>query len=170
MRVEVYDDFLDDEKFRCVQREMLGLSFNWHLSSVLDPKVDTIDCNELENIQFSNWMYHGLEPVGPEYGIVKDIVGDHRLGITALVRIKANLTMRTPKVIKHGFHRDGKCHHTSAIYYVNSNDGYTEFEDGKTVKSVANRFVEFPANTKHRGVSQTDTDFRYVINFDYFIE
>ena len=168
MKVEVYDDFLDDEKFRWVQREMLGSSFNWHLSTVLDPKVDTVDCNQLENIQFSNWMYHGLEPGGPEYGIVEPFISDPRLGITALVRIKANLTMRTPKVITHGFHKDGKCHHTSAIYYVNSNDGYTEFEDGTQIESVENRLLVFDSQISHTGSTCTNARVRCVINFNYY--
>ena len=57
----------------------------------------------------------------------------------------------------------------TGILYLNTNDGYTEFEDGKIVNSVANRFVEFPSNILHRGVSQTDTEWRSVINFNYFI-
>jgi len=168
MKVEVYDDFLEDEKFRLVQNQMLGTSFNWHFSTVLNPEVDTIDCNELENIQFSNWLYHGLEPGGPEYGIVEPFISDPRLGITALVRIKANLTMRTPKVITHGFHKDGKCHHTSAIYYVNSNDGYTEFEDGTKIDSIGNRLLVFDSQISHTGSTCTNARVRCVINFNYY--
>ena len=168
MKVEVYDDFLDDEKFRWVQREMLGASINWNLGSILNPKVDTIDCNELENIQFTNYMYDDLQPKAPEYGIVEPFISDPRLGITALVRIKANLTMRTPKVITHGFHKDGKCHHTSAIYYVNSNDGYTEFEDGTQIESIGNRLLVFDSQISHTGSTCTNSRVRCVINFIYY--
>ena len=168
MKIEVYDDFLDDEKFRWVQREMLGASINWNLGSILNPKVDTIDCNELENIQFTNYMYDDLQPKAPEYGIVEPFISDPRLGITALVRIKANLTMRTPKVITHGFHKDGKCHHTSAIYYVNSNDGYTEFEDGTQIESIGNRLLVFDSQISHTGSTCTNSRVRCVINFIYY--
>ena len=168
MKVEVYDDFLEEEQFRWVQREMLGSSFNWKLASVLNPEIDNLSCSDLENIQFSNWMYHGLEPGGLEYGIVQNIVGDPRLGITALVRIKANLTMRTSKVITHGFHKDGESHHTSAIYYVNSNDGYTEFEDGTQIESVENRLLVFDSQISHTGSTCTNARVRCVINFNYY--
>jgi hypothetical protein len=50
---------------------------------------------------------------------------------------------------------------------MNTNNGYTEFEDGTKVESVANRIVTFPSVTKHRAVSQTDEQRRVVINFNY---
>ena len=99
----------------------------------------------------------------------------------ALFRIKANLEgYRSSKPYYSNFHVDcsdeqlyvptidGHKHKevkdmTTGIYYVNTCNGYTEFEDGTIVNSVGNRFVSFPASTKHRGVSQTDTKARVVI-------
>ena len=51
---------------------------------------------------------------------------------------------------------------------MNTNNGYTKFEDGSIVESVANRIVTFPANMKHLGTSCTDEKTRVVINFNYF--
>ena len=56
---------------------------------------------------------------------------------------------------------------TTAIYYLNTNNGYTEFEDGTKVDSVRNRLVVYPTNTTHRAAGQTDTNKRIVINFNY---
>ena len=56
----------------------------------------------------------------------------------------------------------------TSIFYVNTNNGYTEFEDGTIVRSIENRFVEFSGDTLHRGVSSTDVKKRIVINFNYF--
>ena len=91
-------------------------------------------------------------------------------------RIKANLQYRTHKVDKNNYHTDmgemlsvkRKKQWTTAIYCVNSNNGYTEFEDGTQVESVANRIVTFPANMKHCGTSCTDKKTRIVINFNYW--
>ena len=58
---------------------------------------------------------------------------------------------------------------TTGIYYVNSNDGYTEFEDGKIVNSIANRMILFRSDRLHRGVSQLDAQVRCVINFNFFM-
>ena len=57
---------------------------------------------------------------------------------------------------------------TTSIFYVNTNNGYTKFEDGTKVESVANRMVIFPSNMKHIGTSCTDEKTRVVINFNYF--
>ena len=57
---------------------------------------------------------------------------------------------------------------TTSILYVNTNNGYTKFEDGTIVESVANRLVSFPSNMKHTGTSCTDEKTRVVINFNYF--
>ena len=57
---------------------------------------------------------------------------------------------------------------TTSIFYVNTNNGYTEFEDGTKVESVENRLVTFSLNMKHRGTSCTDEKTRVVINFNYF--
>ena len=91
------------------------------------------------------------------------------------MRIKANLLVKTPNIIVHEFHVDlndlseeKSKQVTTSIFYVNTNNGYTEFEDGAKVESVANRLVTFSSNMKHRGTSCTDEKTRIVINFNYF--
>ena len=38
----------------------------------------------------------------------------------------------------------------------------------KLIKSVANRFVLFPANIKHGTQTHTNTNYRIVINFNWY--
>ena len=54
----------------------------------------------------------------------------------------------------------------TAIYYVNTNNGYTVFKN-KKIKSEANKMVIFNGNTQHKVKYQTDRDTRIVINFLY---
>ena len=56
---------------------------------------------------------------------------------------------------------------TTSIFYVNTSNGYTHFEDGSRVNSVENRLVTFPTQTLHGGANCTDQDCRIVINFNY---
>ena len=89
-----------------------------------------------------------------------------------IYRIKANLLPRTPEIKVNRFHTDiqgnnGVIPYTTSIFYMNANNGYTEFEDGTIVESVANRWISFPEDTKHRGTSCTDEKVRVVINFNY---
>ena len=76
------------------------------------------------------------------------------------------------------FHRKGGMHidltgqsspQKTAIFYVNTNNGWTEFKKGGKVKSVANRIVIFDSNLEHQGVTCTDKKRRVVINFNYDI-
>ena len=57
--------------------------------------------------------------------------------------------------------------HNVAIIYLNSNDGYTFFEDGAKIESVENRCIIFPGNLKHAGTSCTDSNLRVVLNINY---
>jgi len=97
-----------------------------------------------------------------------------KLRFIALHRIKANLEPVKPERCYSPFHYDvqmdgNPCPSmTTSIYYVNTNDGYTEFETGDKVNSVGNRMVSFPSDIKHRGVSQLDTKVRCVLNLNYF--
>ena len=102
-------------------------------------------------------------------------------------RIKANLLTKTPNIIENEFHIDMGQYEihdgvvintegppkileqsTTSIFYVNTNNGYTKFEDGTKVESVANRLISFSSNTKHKGTSCTDEETRIIINFNYF--
>ena len=55
----------------------------------------------------------------------------------------------------------------TSTYYINTNNGWTEFEDGGKVESVANRMLVFDSNLVHGGVSCTDEKTRILINFNY---
>ena len=50
---------------------------------------------------------------------------------------------------------------------MNTNDGYTIFDNGTMINSVKNRLITFPAKMKHAGTSCTDQKRRVVINFNY---
>tara|TARA_Y100000401_G_scaffold71988_1_gene58052 strand:+ start:1482 stop:2111 length:630 start_codon:yes stop_codon:yes gene_type:complete len=57
----------------------------------------------------------------------------------------------------------------TAIYYLNSNNGGTKFndKDGLFVQSKANTLVKFPTLTPHAGVWCTDAKLRFVVNMNY---
>ena len=94
-----------------------------------------------------------------------------RLGVNKLWRSKINLTLRTKDdFVFYPFHTDFANHdtYTTAIFYLNTNNGYTLFEDGTKVDSVANRMVMFNGNTKHTSASHTEGDrFRFVLNINF---
>ena len=68
------------------------------------------------------------------------------------------------KIVTNNF---AKINITLVILYMNTNNGFTKFEDGTVIESVANRFVTFPNHTEHTGTTTSDSDYRLVINFNY---
>ena len=55
----------------------------------------------------------------------------------------------------------------TSIFYLNTNNGWTQFKKGGKVKCVENRLVTFDSNLEHAGVTCTDQKRKVVINFNY---
>ena len=86
----------------------------------------------------------------------------------SLIRVKANLYPRTEEIEEHGYHTDFPFECTTSIFYLNTNNGYTKFEDGTVVESISNRLLTFPTLCRHTSASCTDKAGRININFNYF--
>lgn len=162
MEKEIIDNFLPEDIFRSIQSMFFRIDFPWFFCDVLY-KME-FSCEELDNYQFSHTFYNKNRLVS-EWNIEPII---EYLKVNAIVRVKANLNPRTPKIIKHGFHTDNELNCKTAIYYVNTNNGFTEFEDGTMVESVENRVVVFNSNLLHTGTTCTDQKRRIVVNLNYF--
>ena len=54
-----------------------------------------------------------------------------------------------------------------AIYYVNSNNGYTELKDKGLIESKANRLILFSGDIEYRDIEHTDTNFRISLDVKY---
>ena len=177
-KIKIFDDFLTQEENKKIFDEMMSMTFPWGYSraKVYDrPNHPSI--SELRNQQLCHMFFTRHGGISSQIKMVNPIM--MKLEALAVHRIKANLELYNgDTAFKSDYHVDWKNPHTKkgcknmtvGIYYVNGNNGYTEFEDGTKVESVANRFVCFAGDLIHRGVSQTDTKERVVINFNYFCD
>jgi hypothetical protein len=166
-KVHVFNDFLEPEDFKNIQNLLLGNSFPWYYNSTVVGEDEDND----NHFQFTHSFFHGLYQYSTYFDTISPIL--EMINPISLIRIKSNLLTKTQKNIEHGFHIDlpelKKDHHpTTAIFYVNTNNGYTKFEDGNIVKSVENRLIMFDSRMSHTGASCTDEKTRVVINFNYF--
>ena len=166
--MEVIDNAISGDELKIIQENMLASAFPWFFNA------NTIDDNTLcgvNDFQFTHVFYVDANGYGyPEsnyFEIIKPII--KRLNCRFLLRAKANLrTVAPEKDMIAGWHRDYEIKSQTAIFYVNSNNGYTMFkESGKKVESVENRLVVFPTDLEHCGVSCTDNKQRVVINFNF---
>ena len=146
------------EGFDELQSFMMSPYFSWHfndgINTIPDERYQFIHLFYKEfELQHFDWVAPLCMKIGYK-SLVKDGVG-----------VKANLNVRTQEPELYGYHNDCP-DKTTAIFYVNTNNGYTKFETGDIVESVANRVVIFDSNIKHTGVSCTDEKRRVVINFN----
>jgi len=166
--MKIKDNFLKQEDFNRIQELMEKSSpLPWYYTNAIDSQDD------VDKFQFVHKFYGNQSPVSPcmnDLTPILDIIQP-----ISILRIKANLLTRTPKIVENTFHVDISNaseeklkQWTTSIFYINTNNGYTKFENGEKVESVANRMVTFPANLKHAGTSCTDERTRIVINFNYF--
>jgi hypothetical protein len=168
--VEIEDNFLEQNIFDELEA-ILGIdgNFTWYYNDHIDYE------RELNKFQFIHVFYYTPAPRSEYFEKLNPILT--KINPVSLFRIKANLLTKTPTIVENEFHidMDGMSEEklkqwTTSIFYVNTNNGYTKFEDGTKVESVANRMVTFPANMKHTGTSCTDEKRRVVINFNYFTQ
>jgi len=163
--MKILDNFLSPEDLNILQEKIFSNEFPWYYSRVLDNK-DKVLCDDKYNIQFVHKFYGEYRPLSDHIHLMSPFMDF--LKPKALLRIKANLTSRTDKIIEHGYHRDQTFpDFTTGIYYLNTNDGYTKLNDGTKINSVENRFVLFDGSILHTGTTCTNSYCRAVINFNF---
>ena len=155
---EIHKNFIDEEHFEVLEKVMMGNDFPWFYNKAITQE------NNNKRFQFVHTFYNDCTWTSNHYQILGPII--NKLKIFTLKRIKANLITKTAQHDQANLHIDyDKC--TTAIYYVNTNNGYTIFENGEKIDCIANSIVIFDSDYKHASVSQTDTNTRVVINFNF---
>ncbi len=186
--IKIIDNFLDDEEFIKIESIFFKQSenrpyiseesdekdFPWYFrnSTSYSPRQEE-NIDTITNYQFVHNFFASHQCLSPYYDNITSIFT--KLGVKSLLRCKANMQMRTEKIVERQLHQDrpngcdpNKDPYTIAVYYLNTNDGYTKFEDGKKVESVANRMAIFSPKLKHASTSCTNQKRRIVLNMNYF--
>ena len=161
----IIDNALTKEASKEIQHHMLSADFQWYYNDkvlLLEPDQEFI---ELYNFQFThNFMRDGQVNSDWWYLILPLI---NKIDAKDIIKVKANLNPVADKITQHGLHTDRVVCDTTAVYYVNTNNGMTVFEDGTAVASRANRLLIFDSSLRHTGTTCTDEKVRCVINLNY---
>ncbi len=159
--MQVIENFLDNDTFKSLQQPLLSQQFPWYYRAS-QVKAD--------DKKFSDYFCHSFfqsVTINSDYwNLVIPLV--NKLNVKALIEIRANLVIQRPKKIISGFHTDNDYDCKTAIFYINTCNGYTLFENGEKVKCNENKIIIFDTNLKHAAASQTDTKQRVVLNINYF--
>ena len=167
--MEVKDNFLDEIHLIQLDELINNPYFAWYLQ-----KEQVLGADD------GCWLRHLIydENVSQSniYDPVSKIFKDY-LKYVSLCRITVNLLLRQKLPSISDFHTDfqnditilDEKNITTAIFYLNTNNGSTEFKDGNKIDCVRNRLIAFPTPTPHRAIGQTDVTQRIVFNFNFVL-
>ena len=167
---DIIDDFLSESDMDNFYETFTHGGFPWTLITKVNENAEENDFQFAHKyIDNGEEVYataiEALRPIFRELYHAKYMNKD-----TEVYRAKTNLFIKTDTRRGLGFHHDitnlGDNYKT-IIYYVNSNNGGTRFEDDTFVESVRNRALLFTGKIDHETVTQTDTNFRFNININY---
>ena len=160
--VKVIDNFLEKKDFKSLSQTLSSDYFPWYFNS----GTEYPDPNNLHSFQFTHTFYFNNEILSSWFNNIECIL--NKLQPTELLKIKANLQPYTDKMIEGNFHIDVYDKNSlTAVYYVNTNNGYTMFEDGTKIESIENRIILFDSNLLHKGSTCSDSKYRNVLNFNF---
>ena len=159
MKLKKISNFLDKKYIESLQKEFLSNTFPWFF---LNFKVFEND----GNFQYIHLFYNEDRVNSNYFNLLNPFLD--LLDIKSLVKLKLNLTPRDSIFKKYDFHKDVKFDCNTAIFYLNTNNGKTIFEDGEEIESEENKLIIFPSKLKHTGTTTTDKPYRMVLNINYF--
>lgn len=161
----IIDSFLENNDLEDLKQIVLGSNFPWYINDGVSHHGDG-------HIQFTHLMYRD-DKFTSSFTLGGLDIFKQKLNFNKIVRAKFNLLQKTDSIIEHGFHTDlqePKDNTKTAIFYLNTNNGYTKFFDGQTVESKENRLVMFDAKLQHCGTTCTDKKYRAVFNLNFISE
>tara|TARA_X000000368_G_C22754670_1_gene589928 strand:- start:62 stop:640 length:579 start_codon:yes stop_codon:yes gene_type:complete len=176
--IQIIDDYLPEKEYRSLYQYFIDSEFGYEGQSCPWYWVDGTSYFDDGYYMFVNLCYGNYTIVNNTmFNLLLPFTA--RLKVQAYFRIKANLTLPTQTQqmdVSSQFHVDnpdcnveGDSPMMTAIFYMNTNNGATVFEDGTIVESVANRLTIFPCHKKHAARPHTEgSKNRIVINFNYY--
>jgi hypothetical protein len=165
---EVYDNFLDYESFIKIQNAHIYSNFPWYMGPIVSEKYmknNNLRKYEKENFQFSHVFYENNEIKSSFISNMNPILD--KIKMYRLIRLKSNMQLGKKKIDEKLMHVDYEYDCKTAVYYLNTNNGYTLLENNEKIYSVENRLLVFNSEIKHSGVGCTDKPIRIVTNINF---
>ena len=156
---KVIDNFLPEDVFvpieKLIEDKSFPLFFNKNVGS-LEDFSDHYFIHTFYYKTINSQFWHIVEPLC------------NALDAKAIIRVRLNFYNKSEKIIEHGQHRDYDFPHKSAVFYINTNNGFTRLDDDNVVMSVRNRILIHDGDKLHNSTNCTDKFARLVIVVNYF--
>ena len=160
--MQTQKNFLDPRVFTELVSHINDTRFPWYYP----PSARVPDGEPCQYINLLYYDHQFSNAINPMLMRCLRAITD-QLDTIAILRVKVNATPKGAP--EQQWHTDWQLStpNKTCVIYLNDNNGYTEFRDGKKILSVKNTAVVFDSNLEHRGVPSTDTR-RLVLNINYF--
>ena len=159
--IKTISNVMNVEDFKTLNNTVKSQSFEWHYHESQTPL-------KTDGEYFDHCLYNKFEINSHAFNLIIPLL--NKLNVKSLIQARLNLLIakETPQFSE--FHTDYSYECKTAIFYLNTCNGYTEFFDDKKTKVVSqeNKVVIFNSQINHRAVSQTDNKRRIVLNLNYF--
>tara|TARA_R100000149_G_C5741342_1_gene55262 strand:+ start:28 stop:516 length:489 start_codon:yes stop_codon:yes gene_type:complete len=161
MTIETIDNFIEDKEiFKSIKDRLFGSEMPWYYTPYVGSPTDS------SGYYFLHHLYEDGKFKTPfTETILLPLL--YRLPIKKLLRARINCYPKSYKIVYNQMHTDDDFFHKVALFSVNTNNGFTYFEDETKIESKENQMILFPGNIKHCSVMQRDTNLRINININY---
>ena len=167
-KVQIFNNFLDQEVFLEIKKFIMSPRCQWRYVNYIAHKDSRDNDNDGYFVHsFKDCHPQTFEdryPESPHFPLIVKILD--KIKYQNILRIRSSLYPRRDVQKPDPFHVDYNFPHKVCIFYVNTNNGYTMFENGEKIPSVENQLATFDGSEKHCSVVQTDTPARYIVNIN----
>ncbi len=163
--MQIIKNFLEKNFFQDLQKLITESEFAWF-------QRKTMVTGTTNNLGYFTHSFYNNNQINCDTYFKYIIPILNKLNSKAIIEVRANLTPSVFFKEKNcNFHTDNSFNCKTAILYLNTCDGGTEFKINnkiKFIKSEENKIVIFNSNIEHRATTSQNEDFRYILNFNYF--
>lgn len=160
---KIIDNVLPKEDFENIKNSILNPNFPWNLDKHVTCEEEELPIHASYYFTHMFWDRFIVNPEVQMFAPLLNIMDCH-----APMRIKANCYPSTPEMVVHYAHIDYEYPNKGAIFYLNTNNGFTFLENNVKIESVENRLLLFDPQTPHCSTTCTDTQCRINVNFNFF--
>ena len=160
LNYKIINNFLPKENFQKLKNLLLSKDISWYYHE---------NMTNYDEGFFNHCFYNDSQPTSSFYfEHIFPIM--QKLKFLSIIQVRANLLLKKEKQYFSEFHIDYSFKCKTAIFYINTCNGYTILDEKIKIKinCEENKMLLFDSNIYHCAVSQTDEERRVVINFNYF--
>jgi hypothetical protein len=161
MNYKIIDNFLSEESYNKIVDTLTNNYFPWFLQN----KINDYQVESNNNYYFSHTFFDNNKQNSDAFYLWEELL--NKINFTKLIRVKANLYPKTNTILEHAKHLDYTENGITSLYYINTNNGFTNLNDEIKVNSVNNRFLKFNNNILHNSSTCTDEKFRLTVVCNY---